>query len=122
MTMLFHDVYQDTNKGKQMKFQDIDFSDLLYADDTMLVSSRANPVNKMLHAIEKHSKRYNLNINKEKCNYISMNTKDTVKFSDETNMKKAEEAEYLGAIMTKKHTARTELENRIAKTMIVAKK
>ena len=40
---------------------------MLYADDTICVSTEAKQINRRLAAIEKHGGRYGLKLNKDKC-------------------------------------------------------
>ena len=122
MSVMFFDIGLEVkDKVDDKLFFDIDFHNLLYADDTLIIGKRAREVNIILKAIEKHSSRYGLRLNKKKCNHINMNCKANIKFSDDTEMNRVEEAEYLGAKMTKKHISRTELENRLAKALLTAK-
>ena len=42
--------------------------DLLYADDTMLIGTRARELNLLIRAIEEESEKYNLRLTYDKCN------------------------------------------------------
>ena len=48
---------------------------LFYADDTLLISSSANVTNKVIKTIMKHSERYGLSLNLNKCEVIYANKK-----------------------------------------------
>ena len=56
--------------------------ELLYADDTMLIGSRARELNILLKAIENECKKCNLKLNYGKCNYIAMNSSPNTHFRD----------------------------------------
>mgnify|MGYP002808219431 CR=1 FL=1 len=51
--------------------------------------------NNFIRAIESESRYHNMALNRKKCNYIAMNKKNVIKFSDGTNMQSVEEATYL---------------------------
>jgi hypothetical protein len=123
MSVLFHDVHRELEGKLEGGFVDlIDLMQIIYADDTLLVGKRAKEFNLMLKAIEKHSKRYGMRLNKGKCVSLEMNTKVDVRFSDGTSLKKVTEAVYVGAKLTKKHFTRTEVENRLSKALETVRK
>ena len=76
----------------------------------------------MLAAIEKHAGRYGMRLNSGKCVYINMGNKNKIKFQNGEELKKVEEADYLGAKITKKNLNRREVEERISKALEVCKK
>ena len=79
MTVLFHDVQEEVgNKTMERAMDIVDFSNILYADDTFLAGKHARELNKILHAIEKHSSRYGMKLNKSKCVHINMNNKNKI--------------------------------------------
>jgi len=123
MTVLFHDVHEELEgKLNNVRFDFIDFMEILYADDTLLIGDNAKILNLLIAAIEKHSERYGMKLNKNKCVHISMNCKAKIKFSDGKEMKSADEATYLGSNMSKKHLTRREIEARISSALNTAKK
>ena len=70
MTVLFHDVHEElVGKLNNAKFDFIDFMEILYADDTLLIGDNAKILNLLIAAIEKHSERYGMKLNKNKCAY-----------------------------------------------------
>ena len=97
MTVLFHDVEKEVGKKVMDNCMDmVDFSNILYADDTFLVGKRSRELNRILWAIEKHSSRYGMKLNKGKCVAINMGGKNVIKFKNGETMKQVEEATYLG--------------------------
>ena len=63
---MFHDVKQDFNDPRNQKaFQGINFQELLYADDTLILAKSAHSAKKFLHIIEKESQYLQLNLNKD---------------------------------------------------------
>ena len=95
----------------------VDFSNILYADDTFIAGKHSRELNKILHAIEKLSSRYGMKLNKGKCVHINMNNKNNIKFSDGSAMPREEEATYLGAKITRKNLNRKEVDERIGKAL-----
>ena len=123
MTILFHDVEQEVGKEVIERTMDlVDFSNILYADDTFLVGKHSRELNKILHAIEKHSLRYGMKLNKNKCVYINMNCNNQIKFQDGTHMPNETEATYLGAQITKKNQNKKEVDERICKALATCNK
>ena len=123
MHCMFHDVKQDFNDPRNQKtFQGINFQELLYADDTLILAKSAHSAKKFLHIIEKESQYLQLNLNKDKCSFISFNCHGTIQFSDGERMKSVEEATYLGMSVTSNHDPRHEIRKRISATMPVLKK
>ena len=123
MTVLFHDIHEELEgKLEENTFDYIDFVEILYADDTLLIGDNTRVLNLLVAAIEKHSSRYGMKLNKDKCLYINMNTKAKIKFGDKKEMKNAEEATYLGSAMSRKHLTRKEIEARISSALGTVKK
>ena len=57
MTVLFHDVQKEVGDRVMGRAMDIvDFSKIIYADDTFLVGKHSRELNQILWAIEKHSR------------------------------------------------------------------
>ena len=73
---MFLDVHVEV--GKQISTRaakDINSTDLLYADDTLLIESRPQPMNLLIATIAKHSERYGMKLNVAKCEYLGVNMK-----------------------------------------------
>ena len=118
MTILFHDVEEEVGKKTIERTMDlVDFSNILYADDTFLVGKHSRELNKILHAIEKHSSRYGMKLNKGKCVYLNMNNNNNIKFKDGSVMPRENEATYLGAKITKKNLNKKEVDERVCKAL-----
>ena len=87
--------------------------ELLYADDTMLMGTRARELNILLAAIEDESAKYNLRLNYGKCNYLAMNGKANIHFKNGTKLTKVEKATYLGGTIGCNATRNEEINNRM---------
>ena len=75
MHVMFHDVKEQFNDPRhQKKNQNINFQEMLYADDTLIFAKSARTANAYLHLIEQESEYLHLRLNHDKCNYISFNT------------------------------------------------
>ena len=89
MTVLFHDVEKEVGETTMKRSMNIVVSfNILYADDTFLVGKHSRELNKILWAIEKHSERYGMKLNKTKCVYVNMNNNKNIKYKDGTAMPK----------------------------------
>ena len=89
MHVMFHDVKEKFNDPRHQKtFQTINFQELLYADDTLIIAKSARTANAYLHLIEQESEYLHLRLSHDKCNYISFNTNvGRIKFRNGTMMK-----------------------------------
>ena len=77
MTALFEDVHEEVGeKCSTTASREAGSTELLYADDTLLIGSKAKPLNLLLKTIEKHSDRYGMYLNKKNAN-ISQSTPKT---------------------------------------------
>ena len=70
--------------------------------------------NVLLAEIEKESAYYKLKFSNDKCEVISMNRHNNVKFGNGDFLKHTDKATYLGGILTKDVSASAEIQNRIA--------
>ena len=93
MSVLFHDIHEEVDsKIDNHGLDHFNWWELIYADDTMLVGHRSREINILIKAIEKASAKYNLKLNYGKCNYIAMNGKAHIHFSDGKPMKQVDKA------------------------------
>ena len=72
------------------------FTEILYADDTLLVMTNTRDTHLLLKEIETESSYYIMNINNAKYEVIAMNKSNNVKFKDGTKLKHVKEATHLG--------------------------
>ena len=74
MNVLFKDVKAQTNSKKMNEpIEGIKFNEVLYADDTLLIGTHTQNLNKLLQTIQNESKYYNLALNQDKCVNITIN-------------------------------------------------
>jgi len=69
MHVMFHDIKDRLHKDKAVSrctFGGLNFHELLYADDTLLIAKNTATSKKILHLVEEESEYYDLNLNKEK--------------------------------------------------------
>merc|ERR1711879_354044 len=72
------------------------FSELLYADDTLLFAARGHPLDALLWAVECVSGAYGLNLKRSKCVPISINHTCHVSFCEGSPVPLADKTECLG--------------------------
>ena len=81
MTILFEDVRERlAYLRRRGRIGQIDFSEVLYADDTLVVTRDTRAAQDMLQAITEDSSCYNMRLNCDKCKTIFMNKRNRVKF------------------------------------------
>jgi hypothetical protein len=98
------------------------FQEVLYADDTILISTKASSMNKYLALVEEESGLLGLKLNKKKCKFIDRNRRSQLRFRDGTRLEKTESAEYLGVLLNTKAEIEEELDSRIRKAAVTWKK
>ena len=120
---MFQDVKSSLNDPRnQNTFQGINFNELLYADDTLLIAKRARVATKYLHLVEAESNYLHLKLNQDNCAFISCNSNGSSFFSNGLRMQTSEDISYLGIHVTKKSDPTHEIRKRISATMAVLKK
>ncbi len=81
MTVVFRDVHDGSNLTRGT-FEGIDFTELLYADDTAPITSNVSATNRFLARNGKCAKYHGLNFNKNKCVSMNFHTTHKTKYED----------------------------------------
>ena len=102
MSVMFADIKARLNTPKQLEpISRIYFSEILYADDTLLFGDHTASLNKFLREIEIESSYYNIDLNYQKCVNLTTNRKtSTIKSKDGSLVPRQRHATYLGTILT----------------------
>ena len=126
MTTLFSDVKKDNDEVRGLtasnRISGATFDELLYADDTILISESKEAVQKYLHQIEKESKKYGMNLNKTKCEVLTINGDDPIFFSDGVRVPPHDRVKYLGCMINDKGDPKQEVNKRISECIVIWKK
>ena len=113
MTVMFKDIHDEIDVDIcNCRLDRINFSEILYADDTLLVTKNTKGMNKLIHAIERESAYYGLKHNQSKCCVLVMNGNNRIKFLDGSSVPQVDEVTYLGGTLTV--SVANEVSNRIA--------
>ena len=113
MTVLFRDVYDEVDLSRG-RLDGLDFSDLLYADDSALFTNNVHAMNRLLLKIEEHASYYGLAFNKTKCVSLNFHLARKPVFADGSQVPETEETVYLGGLISKNHDHRQEVTRRIS--------
>lgn len=89
------------------------FNEILYADDTILISISTQAVNRHIKAIQIESAINGLYLNCDKCEVLEFGRCHNVKFMDGTPLKQAWEVKYLGSRLNIKGAVHLELQQRL---------
>ena len=89
------------------------FSEVLYADDTIMVGHKPREIQERLVLLEKEASKYGLKLNKTKCEHLGINATANIMFKDSTVVKTVSKAKYLGVILTNKAEPNVEANERI---------
>ena len=123
MHCMFHDVKEAFNDPLNEKtFQGINFHELLYADDTLIVAKSFRTANKYLRLVENESHYLHLKLNQSKCSFIAFNCQGQLRFQNGEPMTCSNDVTYLGMSVTQRVDPKHEIRKRISSTMAVLKK
>ena len=123
MSVLFADIRREHRRSiSHGKLDHISFMELLYADDTLLITKNTRAMNILLHAVETESEYYGLKLNQTKCAAITTNRRHGIKFIDGSPVPHEEQVTYLGGIINRQVNRRAEVESRISSSMITWKR
>ena len=117
MTVLFHDVYADPKIQGRTRNEHLNCNDLLYADDTLLLTVDTKTMNAFLEAIERESAYYNMKLNKGKCLTITIGGLSHTHFEDGTSLSNVPDAKYLGISLDENASNKPDLSSRIIATL-----
>ena len=123
LSAVMHDVHNDL--GPEHTHQQdwgTNFSELMYADDTVLIARTNRGLEKLLHSVEKVSCEYGLRLNKDKCCLINMNDETKIHFSDGAEVPSSFETQYLGANINKEARGLSEVNKRLAQATVTWRK
>ncbi len=123
MTVMFHDIKERVQINHiQHRVPGTEFDEILYADDTICLSTDTRQMNIMIKEIEIESKLYGMKLNKKKCEVIYTSENANVHFMDGTKLTRKDEVKYLGCDINEKASTDREIRARLANTMTVLKK
>ena len=121
MTVMFRDIHDDVNLNRG-KVEPIDYTELLYADDTALITNNVNAMGRLLTKIEEHPGYYGLNFNKGKCVCLNFNAQGSPKFKDGSRVKQVSDASYLGSNISCTHNLQAEINRKISSCFVILNK
>ena len=124
MSTIFSDIRETLSSPKQQSpMTDISFSQILYADDTLIFGDHTQSINKLLKEIEMESSYYGLKLNYNKCVNLTTNRKtSTIKYRDGSKVPRSHRAVYLGTLLTDTVDNSAEIHNRMAMAMVTFQK
>ena len=116
MSALFADIKAQLNTPKQKEpIRGIRFAEILYADDTLIFGTHTHSINKFLHAIQRESEYYNLQLNYDKCINLTLHQhQSSIKYADGTLVPRRKEATYLGTLLSDSVDNHREICSRLA--------
>jgi hypothetical protein len=114
MTVLFHDIKRALPRTfVQHRPRGVEFDEILYADDTVLLSSDTRMMNHFLAAVEREGANYGMFLHKHKCHALKFGPPSAVKFADGTPVTSSPQAQYLGCELNTAHDTYDEVRRRI---------
>jgi len=113
MHVLFEEVHDELNLTRA-RLDNLDFTELMYADDTAVVTNNVSGMNRLLSAIERRAAEYGLKFNRSKCVAMSFNSASRPRFMDGTPVPMESSTKYLGSTISKSHDVKSEVTGRIS--------
>lgn len=121
MTVIMRDVSEEENFNRGL-LDGLSFTELLYADDTVLLTTNVSTMNRLLAKVEKCANYHGLNFNKNKCVSVNFHTTARTKYADGSRVPTAEQATYLGATLSKSANTRKEVNAKISQCFVILNK
>ena len=120
---MFRDIHYNLQEGMaKYRIPGATFDKVIYADDTICMSTDTRQLNQMLAEIEIEGKKYGMLLNKNKCEVVTNRPNSNIKFQDGTKVTQKEEVKYLGCMLNQKGNTKTELSKRISNAAVTMKK
>ena len=102
----------------QNRIPSAEFDEILYADDTILISTNSATINNYIKEIQLEGLKICLKLNYKKCEVITMGTHiANIKCYDGHPMQTKYSAKHLGAMVNDQGNPNEELKHRMADTM-----
>ena len=121
MTVVFRDVSDGLNMSRGM-VDGLSFTELLYADDTVLITKNVNAMNRSLKKLEQCALYHGLNFNQQKCVSFNFHTNGRTKYANGAKVPCADSTTYLGAELNKFGTNRKDINSKISQCIVSSKK
>jgi hypothetical protein len=114
MTVMFYDVKRHLSPSHvRHRATGATFDEILFADDTILISQDTRSMNTLLGALTRESAKYGLNLNHDKCQVLGFGPPSRVKFADGTLIPQAQTVKYLGCDLNLANDTHAEVMRRI---------
>ena len=85
MTVIFRDVHDDLSMARGTVDR-LSFTELLYADDTVLITNNVSTMNRLLATIEKCALYHGMGLNKTKCVSLTFHCKERIMIQEFNNV------------------------------------
>ena len=123
MTTLFHDIHMhDPQNLTAHRICGANFDEIVYADDTICVSTDTKAMNQFLKDIEEEGEKYGLKLNKGRCELLTTSLNADIKFKDGIKVPRKPEVTYLGCQINQYSNISQEISKRIMICMTILKK
>ena len=123
MTVIFKDLHRDdhlnTIRWRQNNWPK---DEILYADDTILISPNTRALNRILAELEEAAGLYGLRLNRNQCVALPMYGDPNIHFKNGEPVNNVDEAVYLGVLLTKTMNTKKEAKIIIQMAMSTMKK
>ena len=115
MSAMFTDIKSRLNTPKQQEpIRGIKYTEILYADDTLIFGNYTKHINMLLAEIQRESSYYNMELNLDKCINLTLNRhQSSIRYMDGTLVPRKQSATYLGTLLTDTVDNRKEIMSRI---------
>jgi len=124
MTVMILDIKAKlTTPAQREPIKGLEFSEILYADDTLIFGRSTLVLKKLLKAIQVESEYYNMRLNYDKCINLTLNRNlSNITYQNGELVPRKTKAIYLGTLLTDTNDHHAEINNRIAECTTTANK
>ena len=91
----------------------IQYTELLYADDTVLITNNVNAMNRFLAKVQEHASYFGLKFNEGKCAAMTINADGILRFRNGEKVPKVNSTVYLGANINDKDDPKQDVNTRL---------
>jgi hypothetical protein len=115
MSAIFHDIHEHLGVRMQRhRVKGANYDEVLYADDTIIISKDTRSINLMLRLIEQERRKYGMKLNKTKCETVAGRRDHDIHFENGVKVPALDEVKYLGCRLNKDCDVTREVKARTA--------
>ena len=125
MTVIFHDIHEKEFVQRalaQSKVLGTAYNEILYADDTILITNSVAEMELLVSEIETEGEKYGMALNYDKCESVTLSGNNAIRFKNGSVIPHKNTVKYLGCVLNDKGDSTKEVSKRLSECIVVWKK